>query len=121
MMNKEYEVFKNGDYKMEPLIVNNKKITNARLVLLTEEDNLKTLGCGIFEMGKSKFEFTCPFDEAIIILEGEQNFTIGKKLLNLKKGDICVVKKGLKVIVETKIYVKTFWVNYPIHLIKGNN
>lgn len=113
-MLKNYKVFKKGTYKFEPFVIGDKKLEDTYEVSLSEYNNIKDLGCGVFKMENNFFNLTYPNDEVMMIIEGEVSFDTVNEVINLRKGDIIQVKQGLNAKVSTDSYVEIFFVSYPV-------
>jgi len=77
--------------------------------VVTSNDKEKPITCGMFRMEKgAPLEYTYPYDEMKVMLEGEMDISDGHDKITVRKGDVLHFPKGSKITFSSKDYGLAF-------------
>jgi ethanolamine utilization protein EutQ len=86
---------------------------SAALGMLTGSDQGTELGTGFGQLKNARLEFTVPYDEVLLVLEGRLNVTTPEGVFDLGPRDSVWLPKGTDVIYETKGEALIFFALHP--------
>lgn len=80
--------------------------------VITSKEN-KNLAAGFLEITETEFDWSLPYDEIDVVVEGELTIKINGKEIVGKPGDLILLPKGSKFTWSAKKYAKTIYITYP--------